>query len=102
MVPLALMLAACAPQSAGAKRIAIVGAKLEGVEHSIVLVEGMTVIAAGPQASVPLPKDSQIVDGTGKTIEPAPGAKIAAGEAANLTLKDASSTRTMKDGQWQN
>ena len=103
-----LLLAACQPVS-DTKKLAIVGAKLiDGkggapIEHSIVLIEGATFVKAGSQSSVPLPKDFEIVDGLGKTMEPiAGGMPIDAGNPANLTLKSASATRTMKDGQWQN
>jgi hypothetical protein len=105
LIPLALclLLSACSPEGSGPKKIAIVGAKLDSIEHSIVIVEGMSIVAAGPQSSVPLPKDAVIVDGTGKTMEPAAaGSKIEIGQTANLILKDATSARTMKDGQWQN
>ena len=87
------------------RKIAIVGAKLidgkggSPVEHSIVLIEGATVVKAGEQTSVPLPKDVEIVNGMGKTIQPlTSGATIDAGQPANLKLDQ----RTMKDGQWQN
>ena len=103
-----LLLAGCqtAPDT---KKMAIVGAKLiDGkggapVEHSIVLIEGATFVKVGSQTSVPLPKDVEIVDGMGKTIEPiAGGSAVDAGNPASLILKSESSTRTMKDGQWQN
>ena len=103
-----LLLAGC-QTAPDIKKIAIVGAKLiDGkggapVEHSIVLIEGATFVKVGPQTSVPLPKDAEIVDGMGKTIEPAGGgATVEAGNPASLILKSESSTRTMKDGQWQN
>ena len=103
-----LTLIACQPAS-DSKKLAIVGAKLiDGkggapIEHSIVLIEGATFMKVGPQSSVPLPKDVPIVDGMGKTIQPSTGGTaIEAGNPANLILKNDSSTRTMKDGQWQN
>ena len=100
----ALLLASCqsAPET---KMTAIVGARLiDGkggapIEHSIVLIEGATFVKVGSQASIPLPKYVEIVDGMGKTIEPAvSGTAIAAGLPANLKLDQ----RIMKDGQWQN
>ena len=104
----ALLLAAC-QQAPKIRKLAIVGAKLiDGtggtpIDHSIVLIEGATFIKIGPQTSVPLPKDVEIVDGMGKTIEPsAPGATLAAGQPANLKLVSTEAQRTMKDGQWQN
>jgi hypothetical protein len=103
-----LTLTACQPSS-DPKKIAIVGAQLiDGkggapIEHSIVLIEGATIVKVGAQASVPLPKDAEIVDGMSKTVEPiAGGTSIEAGNPANLQLKTAAATRTMKDGQWQN
>jgi hypothetical protein len=104
-----LTLGAC-QTSPDSKKIAIVGAKLiDGkggtpIEHSIVLIEGATIVKVGSQASVPLPKDVEIVDGMGKTIEPiAGGTAIDASNPANLQLKsESAATRTMKDGQWQN
>jgi len=103
-----LALSACQPAS-DTRKLAIVGAKLiDGkggapVEHSIVLIEGATFVKVGSQTSVPLPKDVEIVDGMGKTIEPvAGGAAVEAGKPANLILKSVGLTRTMKEGQWQN
>jgi hypothetical protein len=106
---LLIALAGC-QQSSGPRKIAIVGAKLvDGkggvpIEHSIVIIEGATVVEAGAQTSVPLPKDVEIVDGMNKTIEPAPAAQpINAGNPASLVLKSGTgASRTMKDGQWQN
>ena len=99
-----LLLDGCAPTSE-TRRIAIVGAKLiDGkggapIEHSIVLIEGATFMKVGAQTSIPLPKDVEIVDGMGKTIEPvAGGTTIDAGHPASLKLDQ----RTMKDGQWLN
>src|SRR3954451_13382976 len=99
---LLLLMALVGCQSASdTKKIAIVGAKLiDGkggapVEHSIVLIEGATVMKVGEQASVPLPKDAEIVDGMGKTVQPtADGKTIEAGNPASLVLKNDSVTRT--------
>jgi len=98
------LLAGCQPAS-NTRRIAIVGAKLiDGkggppIEHSIVLIEGATFVKVGAQTSVPLPKDVEIVDGMGKTIEPlANGETIDDGKPASLKLNQ----RAMKEGQWQN
>ena len=91
----------------GPVKTAIVGAKLvDGnggapVEYSIVIVEGSIIQAAGAQTSVPFPKDATIVDGMGKTIEPAAaGGRILAGQPANLILKGGDSVRTMREGAW--
>ena len=100
----ALLLTAC-QQAPETRKLAIVGAKLiDGkggapIDHSILLIEGATLVKVGAQTSVPLPKDVEIVDGMGKTIEPLPGGTILdAGQPATLKLDQ----RTMKDGQWQN
>ena len=104
LITAVLLVAGCQTPS-DARKIAIVGAKLiDGkggppLEHSIVLIEGATLIKVGAQTSVPLPKDVDIVDGMGKTIEPvSSGATIEGGQPATLRLDQ----RTMKDGQWQN
>ncbi len=101
-------LTACQPAS-DTRKLAIVGAKLiDGkggvpIEHSIVLIEGATIVKVGAQTSVPLPKDVEIIDGMDKTIEPSPdGTAIEAGNPARLILKSNSTARTMKDGQWLN
>ena len=105
-VLLLLTLAGCEP-APGPKKLAIVGAKLiDGkggppIEYSIILIEGSTIIMAGPQMSVRLPKGIETVDGMGKTIEPA-GTAIEAGQPANLVMKSPTATRTMKEGQWLN
>ncbi len=99
-----LLLAGCAPTSE-IRKIAVVGAKLiDGkggtpLEHSIILIEGATFMKVGAQTSIPLPKDVEIVDGMGKTIEPVSGGTaIEAGQPASFKLDQ----RTMKDGQWLN
>ena len=98
---LLLLLSAGCQSAPETKKIAIVGARLvDGkavIEHSIVLIEGATIIKAGSQTSVPLPKDVEIVDGMGKTIEPTSN-PINPGQPASLKLDQ----RIMKDGQWQN
>ncbi|HEY3739340.1 MAG TPA: hypothetical protein VGL53_05825 [Bryobacteraceae bacterium] len=106
---LALTLTACQSSSDEPKITAIVGAKLiDGkgstpIDHSIVLIQGKTIVKVGSQALVPLPKDAEVVDGLNQTVEPATqGTTIDAGNPANLVLKSDSKTRTMKDGQWQN
>lgn len=100
----ALLLAACqSPSTPGLK--VIVGAKLiDGaggppVDYSVVVIDGSTIRAAGPQTHVPVPKDAQIVDGLGATLEPLEGGAIQAGKPANLVLKG-KGTRTMREGQW--
>lgn len=99
-----LLLAGCQTAS-DTKKMAIVGARLiDGtggapVEYSIVLIEGATLVKVGNQTTIPLPKDVEIINGMGKTIQPVPGGTtITAGQPATLKLDQ----RTMKDGQWQN
>jgi len=108
LLVLLITLAAC-QSGPDTKKLAIVGAKLiDGnggapIEHSIVLIEGATLMKVGAQASVPLPKDVEIVDGLGKTVEPSGGGtSIEAGHPASFVLKSDATTRTMKDGQWLN
>lgn len=103
-----ILFASCGEQPNEPKKLAIVGARLvdgtgaAAIEHSIVIVEAGKIAAVGPQTSVPLPKDAEIVDGLGRTIEPPKGSTIRKGDAANLTLGDAAgSTRTMVEGKWQ-
>ncbi len=100
----ALLLAACQPAS-DTKKMAIVGAKLlDGkggapIEYSIVLIEGATLVKVGSQTTIPLPKDVEIINGMGKTVQPVTGGTpIADGQPATLMLDQ----RTMRDGQWQN
>lgn len=109
VVVLALLLLGCATPPSGPKKIAIVGAKLvvrpgaAPLDYSIVIVEGGKIVAAGPQTSVPLPKDVEVVDGLGKIVEPLEATEsIEAGGRANLVLKslDDSSSREMREGEW--
>ena len=96
-------LTACvSPQESGVK--VIVGAKLEQpgqapIDYSVVVIESGKIRAAGPQSTTPVPKGGEITSGLGMTIEPVPGARIEAGQPANLTLKGASE-RTMRNGEW--
>ncbi len=90
--------------------IAIVGARLEPsldaepIPYSVVVVRDGKIVAAGPQASTPVPKGTETVKGAGMVIQPSPyTAKIAPGEPANLLLRDAESGRPgriMQDGEW--
>ena len=60
--------------------------------------------AAGPQATTPVPKGAETIDAKGKVIQPMPyTGKIAAGEPADLMIRDAESyapDRLMRDGEW--
>jgi len=99
----ALSLAACTPPEASGVKV-IVGAKLiaapgrEPIEYSVVVIEGGKITAAGPQATTPVPKGSEITRGIGMTIEP-DGDSIDPGHPANLILKGATE-RKMHNGEW--
>jgi N-acetylglucosamine-6-phosphate deacetylase len=99
-----LLLAGCAPQPSHVK--VIVGAKLVNasgeheMNHAVIVVEGSTIRAVGPQATTPIPAGSHKVDGAGKTVAPRNGA-IAVGNAANLVLiNDGKVEKTMVNGEW--
>jgi hypothetical protein len=94
--------------SSGPKKIAIAGARLEPgggkpvIPYSIVVVENGKFKAVGEQAEVPLPKDSEVINGLDQTLAPLEaGGVIEPGKPANLTMKGAKETRTMKEGVWQ-
>lgn len=104
----AVLLAACGDPAGGSKKIAIVGARLEpgggkpSIPYSIVIVEDGKYKAVGEQAEVPLPKDSEVINGLEHTLSPSDaGGVIEPGKPANLTMKGARETRTMKEGVWQ-
>jgi imidazolonepropionase-like amidohydrolase len=106
-VLLAFLLVCCASPS---DVKVIVGAKLDPgrdnprLEHSIVVIRDGKFEAVGPQASTPVPKGAQITSGMGKLVTPPPGSSlIAAGEPADLMLRDAATDsveKTMHDGEW--
>jgi hypothetical protein len=97
LVIAAIGLAACtSPDASGVK--VIVGAKLGAIDYSVVVIENGKIIAAGPQASTPVPKGSAITSGIGMTIEP-DGNSVEPGHAANLILKGATE-RKMHNGEW--
>ena len=88
----AALLAACS-QPGNAPVQVIVGAGLVdasnhvSVPYSVVVVKDGKIEAAGPQASVPVPRDSAKVNGIGKyVVAAAPGGTIRAGEPADLLL----------------
>jgi imidazolonepropionase-like amidohydrolase len=99
-------LLACAPVPSNVK--VIVGGTLldpsgkPAVDHAVIVVEGDTVRAVGPQAMVPIPAGSHKVDGTGKSIAPVEGTgPVEAGKAANFVLISGGRIeRTMKNGEW--
>ena len=108
------LLASCGSPSDGSPVKVIVGAQLDPgrgqprLEHSVLVIRDGKFQAVGPQASTPVPKGAQITSGMGKLVTPAPGSAnvirvIAAGEPANLVLRDAatqSAEMTMHDGEW--
>jgi len=99
-------LGGCAPEPSGVK--VIVGATLvdssgkHAMDHAVIVVEGSTIRAVGPQATVPIPAGSEKIDGAGKTVAPREGAgPISAGNAADLVLiRDGRVERTMINGEW--
>ena len=109
-IPLLCLLASCGSPSDGSSIKVIVGAQLNPgrdqprLEHSVIVIRDGKFQAVGPQASTPVPKGAQITSGMGKLVTPAPStALIAAGEPADLVLRDAatnSAEMTMHDGEW--
>jgi N-acetylglucosamine-6-phosphate deacetylase len=104
VVCLLLILSACAPAPSDVK--VIVGATLfdssgkRAMDYAVIVVEGSTIRAVGPQATIPIPAGSQKIDGAGKTVAPRNG-EIAVGNSANLVLmKDGKVERTMVNGEW--
>jgi len=112
LLPLLLiwLLASCGSPGDSSPVKVIVGAQLDPghdnprLEHSIIVIRDGKFEAVGPQASTPVPKGAQITSGMGKLITPAPiSSLIAAGERADLVLRDAatnSAEKVMHDGEW--
>ena len=110
LLPFLLLLASCAapPDTSGLK--VIVGAQLDAgherprIEHSVIVIRNGKFESVGPQQSTPVPKGAQMISGSGKLVTPAPStALIAAGEPADLVLRDAATNaaeRSMHDGDW--
>lgn len=72
---------------------------------SVIVIDGPSIRAAGPRKDVPIPQDSERIDGTGKFVAPAQhGARIAAGEPADLLLfgsyPSGTPERTLTNGRW--
>ena len=105
-----LLLAGCGGSGGEAGLKAIVGGRLEAsldaepVPYSVIVIEAGKIREAGPQASTPVPKGAETIDAKGKVIQPMPyTGKIAAGEPANLMIRDAETfapDRIMRDGEW--
>jgi imidazolonepropionase-like amidohydrolase len=104
------LLASCgSPADSSAAKV-IVGAQLDPgherprLEHSVIIIRDGKFQAVGPQASTPVPKGAQIISGMGKLVTPVPSTSlIAAGEPADLVLRDAatkSAEMIMHDGEW--
>ena len=104
-----VLLASCASPSDSSVKV-IVGAQLDPghdnprLEHSVIVIRDGKFQAVGPQASTPVPKGAQMISGMGKLVTPIPSsALIAAGEPADLVLRDAvtnSAEMIMHDGEW--
>jgi hypothetical protein len=109
-----LTLAACQKSDLkvliGATTIVAPGA--QPIEDSVVVVADGRIRSAGMRKDVPIPQDSERVDLSGKWIVPAPGARIAVNESADLLILDrppegvtptlpADVIRRMLHGQWQ-
>ena len=101
VVFLLLPLAACiSPKESGVK--VIVGAKLDSLDHSVVVISDGKFEAVGSQSATPVPKGAEIISGMGMTIQQAPGGgPIEAGRSADLILKGPTA-RVMRHGEWTN
>ena len=105
-----MMLASCVSSSDSSPVKVIVGAQLDPghanpkLEYSVIVIRNGKFQAVGPQASTPVPKGSQTIQGRGKLITPNPGtALIAPGEPADLIMRDAATQSVemvMHDGEW--
>jgi len=106
----ALLLTGCGVGSGEPGLKAIVGGRLEPsldaepIPYSVVVIADGKIRAAGPEASTPVPKGAETINAKGKVIQPMPyTGKIAAGEPADLMLRDAESyapERLMRAGEW--
>jgi len=104
-----VFLASCGSNSSSPVKV-IVGAQLDPghdnprLEHSVIVIRDGKFQAVGPQASTPVPKGAEMISGSGKLITPVPSsALIAAGEPADLVLRDAatnSAEMIMHNGEW--
>lgn len=87
-----VFLAACSPPGNAPAQV-IVGAGLVdarnhvSVPYSVIVIKGGKIEAAGPQASVPVPRDSDKISGLGKFVASnTPGKTIQAGDPADLLI----------------
>jgi hypothetical protein len=112
----ALLLALSACQKSDLKVLigatTIVAPGAQPIEDSVVVVGGGRIRSAGMRKDVPIPQDSERLDLSGKWIVPAPGARIAVNESADLMVLDrapvnaapslpADVIRRMSHGEWQ-
>ncbi len=101
-----LSLAACnSPQESTVK--VIVGARLIAapgrapIEHSVIVIDGAKIRAAGTQRDTPVPKGAQMTQGLGHTVESLPGGTpVEKDQPADLVLKG-SPDRIMRGGEWE-
>jgi imidazolonepropionase-like amidohydrolase len=76
LVLAALLLSALAPHAQTPRRLALVGGMLltgyevPPIHHAAVLVEGNTIVQAGPASEVKIPADATVVDTSGRTMLP--------------------------------
>lgn len=75
-VTLAVLATASTALAQATKRIVLVGGQLvtgyevPPVHHAAILIEGNTIVAAGPASDIKVPADAQIVDTSGRTMMP--------------------------------
>ncbi len=104
---LACSLLACDPAQPPAIKV-IVGAALVNppIPHSVIVIKDGKIVDIGPQQMVPVPTESEKINGIGKYVIPiTPGAKLEAGAPADLLLvadpnRPSNFGRTMRAGQW--
>jgi hypothetical protein len=105
-----LGIAACSPSQPSSLKV-IVGARLIAapgrgpIEHSVVVIDEGKFREVGAQASTPVPKGAQMIQGIGMTIEAVPdGGPIEPGQPANLVMKGSPekglTDRVMRNGEW--
>ena len=86
----------------------IVGATLVDppIPFSVIVIKDGKITDIGPQQTVPVPTESEKINGTGKYVIPIEsGAKLQVGTAANLLLvtdpkNSATAERIMRGGEW--
>ncbi len=88
-----MLLAGCQKKEAAAGRLTvligattIVAPGAKPIEDSIVVIAGSKIRSVGMRKDVPVPQASDRIDLTGAWIVPAKGARIDAGDTANLII----------------